>query len=186
MPEFDCAVAIFAPDDVTRAIKERQAFFDPGFGSLLHPHVTVRAMRGITDPEGFTRAVTAVCTVTPPFTLSLRGLGRFESPDNNVIYVAVVANPALQRFHEALLAALNPFGTPFYPQYEGSGYMPHMTLLHGLQDFFLDIAWEELRDFQPTFDFLVDRVAVACREQGGEWEAPCYLPLGGANFVHEG
>lgn len=186
MPEFDCAVVIFAPDDVAQAIQERQAFFDPGFGSRLYPHVTVRAMRGVKDAEGFTQAVATVCALTPPFTLSLRGLGRFESPDNNVIYLAVVKNPALQRFHEALRVALNPFGTPFYPQYEGPGYVPHMTLLHGLQDFFLDIAWEELSDFQPAFDFRVDRVAVACREQGGEWGAPRYLSLGGTNSVHEG
>ncbi len=111
-------------------------------------HLTLRFLGGDIDPIRLTPIKTALSSVhAPPFSLMLRGTGRFPPGSRKparVLWVGIVDQPALMRLQAAVEQALTPVG--FLP--EDRGFNPHITLARLKADDGVDRFLDQHRAFR--------------------------------------
>lgn len=66
----------------------------------------------------------------PGLNVTTAGLGIFTGP-SPVVYIPVVRNPKLSRFHRTLWERLGDAGTGVINHYRPDDWMPHITLAYG-------------------------------------------------------
>lgn len=91
-------------------------------------HLTLRFLGDDIDPVRLTPLITALAAVkAAPFTLALRGTGRFPPGSRRparVLWVGIAEQPALAALHKAIEQAVAAVGFP--P--EDRDFSPHITL----------------------------------------------------------
>ncbi|HET9111412.1 MAG TPA: 2'-5' RNA ligase family protein [Ktedonobacterales bacterium] len=118
-----------------------------GAQRVPHPHFSYHIAEGY-DLARTEAALAHVAAQVQPFTVHVTGLGAFERPEE-VLYLAVARNAALDRLHAALWRALAEDGVTqgASPLYAPDSWIPHITLAQG--DLTLDLlhaiqsAWAE-------------------------------------------
>ncbi|MBO0885613.1 MAG: 2'-5' RNA ligase family protein [Mycobacterium sp.] len=115
-------LAITPPDEVCDALASLQRCC--GLAADMAPHITVKAQPGLNEPERWLPAVTAGLTGHRPFEVTL-GLPRWFGA--GIVYLSV-AGDAVPVLHRLILSCLNDAGIEECFEYEGAGYVPHLTL----------------------------------------------------------
>ncbi|WP_050986094.1 RNA 2',3'-cyclic phosphodiesterase [Schlesneria paludicola] len=117
-------VGVILPDDVRTKLHAIQ----PPVSQGVRPtnpdqlHLTLHFI-GLADPEPIEQSLSTV--ISPPFSLSIAGVGHFQSSDGGVILFAEVdPSEGLRSLHEHIGAALSSTGL----QIETRPYTPHITL----------------------------------------------------------
>lgn len=117
-------VAIDLPADIKAQVAQILPVSQPGIRSVEMDqlHLTLHFL-GEADLEATTAALRTV--KSPPFELSLAGVGQFGSPRRGaILWVGFQESRELSRLHSAIAAALLPTGY----QPEQHPYSPHLTV----------------------------------------------------------
>ncbi|SFQ82179.1 2'-5' RNA ligase family protein [Hymenobacter arizonensis] len=92
----------------------------------LPAHITVKAPNSLSDENLWLPAVQSFCQDATPIAVQLDGIGHFSS---TVVYWRV-ESAGLVALHQSLLAIINPPEPERIAYFEGSAYVPHLTLAH--------------------------------------------------------
>jgi 2'-5' RNA ligase len=94
-----------------------------------YPHLTLLTAE-VVDMEELKQYLDQTCFETDSFTVRTTGLGIFpgESP---VIYIPVLRNPMLNKFHGKLLREVSEMSTEMGLYYNANMWLPHITLALG-------------------------------------------------------
>ena len=94
--------------------------------AALPAHITVKAPNSLSAAQQWLPQVQAFCQNAAPVTVRLEGIGQFSS---TVVYWRVVS-AGLVALHQSLLAIIKPPLAESTAFFEGSAYVPHLTLAH--------------------------------------------------------
>jgi 2'-5' RNA ligase len=145
MPHHGVAVTVPEPWSTTLQ-QAREDFGDP-MASAIPPHVTLLPPTAIPqgDMDAFLEHLVAVTASAGPFDMVLSGTGTFR-PVSPVVFVQVSRGiPNCEALERAVRSG--PVQRPLdFP------YHPHVTVAHDLPEEALDRAFEELADFECTFE----------------------------------
>lgn len=139
-------VAIAIPEPFGSQLREKRAGFGDPMAATVPSHVTLMPPMDLErdDLEGVCDVLKDAAASLHPFPMRLRGTGTFR-PVSPVVFIAVSQGIS---YTEMLAKALRSrLGTeePEFP------FHPHVTIAHHLDDATLDLAYEELSDFECTF-----------------------------------
>jgi 2'-5' RNA ligase len=115
-------IAITPPAEHCARIQ--QALTEVGIVSPFTPHVTVKSQPGLADPATWLDAVEAVVAEAPSFEMALGGPKWFGS---DIVYLSVDQTHVVH-VHHRILGALATAGISEFFEYDGPGYIPHLTL----------------------------------------------------------
>lgn len=95
-----------------------------------------------------------------PFVIRTAGLGLFTGQDP-IIYVVIVKNDALIRFHERVWQKVDECAEGPNPLYAPSAWVPHVTLAHGdVTREKLACAVEELAYYPLDWEVKIDNISM--------------------------
>lgn len=140
-------------------------------------HITLlgpfRLREGL-DAAALDRAA-QVCQSWPAFEVRIAGLGTFEAPDRNTLFVPTLSPERLVALHGALRAALED--DILLERNPAEGYQPHVTLGIGLLD--ADIPALFRNDPAAALDvtFAVQEVWLATQPPNAPWRHLARYPL---------
>lgn len=148
--------------------------------SSLPAHITVKAPNSLSRLEQWLPEVTALCHRSSPIPVHLEGIRRFPS---GTIYWQV-KSPGLIALHHSVLTIIAPPIDERAAYFEGSAYVPHLTLAHldsGSDTAFLNKVGEHAANhWRSPVDFVAETLRVF-RSSGldGAYEYYTDLPLTG-------
>jgi 2'-5' RNA ligase len=139
------------------------------------PHVTLKMGFKVDATAPVERWLADLAAQIAPFTLRLRGIGRF---DEGILFLDVERDAALEALRRHVLAELQAgFGVVPQP-IEDDRFHFHATLTYGLPGKALDAEQQRLLALAPAFDVPIDHLALWVH--GGEhWVALDRQPLRG-------
>lgn len=100
-----------------------------GVSATPFPHFSYQVAAGY-DPDALRPILQRRARDQPPFRVRTGGLGLFTGA-SPVLYVPVVRDEPLARFHGALWSNLAGAGAGVLPYYRPESWLPHITLAHG-------------------------------------------------------
>ena len=101
-----------------------------------------------------------ICAETQPFTVRTAGLGMFTA-EKCVLYITLVKDPQLLRFHHRLWERLEGVGERASPYYAPDLWVPHITLAHeNISETDLSCAVHQLACKPFLWHMQVDNLAV--------------------------
>lgn len=119
------------------------------------------------------------CRHAKPFLARTTGLGIFTG-ENPVIYIPLVKNHQLLRFHEILWNETARAGSGIIPHYSPENWIPHITLASGDVDRIkLSCAMERLAFHTYNWEFVVDHLVVGRQRDEEVSEFIRHFELGG-------
>jgi 2'-5' RNA ligase len=123
-------------------------------------------------------ALEDIAAISTPFVVKTTGIGLFTG-ERPVIFIALVKDEALLRFHEMVWQQAQRAAFQPSPYYNPASWMPHITLAHGDTDWMqLTCAMEKLV-FQPfNWEILVDNLALINQDEGHVGERTLYYRFG--------
>ncbi len=127
-----CFVAIALPPSLRQALTDyqrqlAQQLFDIRWSPAQNSHLTLAFLGESTEEslENRREVMLSVGLVSPPFALTLRGVGAFPSPQRaKVLWLGVTPSPALMRLQRRLVDGWKRAGCDDEPR----PYRPHLTL----------------------------------------------------------
>ena len=124
----------------------RRSFGDP-LAESIPPHITMVGPT-VLGAEALAQGVAALADVTStiaPFTITLRGTATFR-PVSPVVFIQVVRGIAeCEQLERAVRTGALAQPLRF-------NYHPHVTIAHALGEDALDRAFEEMEDFEASFE----------------------------------
>ena len=166
-------VAVGVPEPyATELQKWREDLGDP-LALLIPPHVTLLPPTevGTDDLPRIDEHLAAVAVRQWPFRMQLRGTGSFR-PVSPVVFISLVNGiSGCERLEKAVRRGPldRPRRFPFHP---------HVTVAHEVTDAVLDRAFDELSDYQASFD--VGCFGLFERGPDGVWATAREYPLHGS------
>ena len=165
-------VAVAVPDPYGSELqKHRRSFGDP-LADAIPTHITLLSPTEVVERElpYAEQHLIRVAGAGHPFRVHLRGTATFR-PVSPVVFVAVVEGIANCEVLASTVRSGPLLRELSYP------YHPHVTVAHDLPDDALDRAFEELADYDVTFDV----TAFGLYEHGpdGLWRPQRDFVLGG-------
>lgn len=165
-------VAVAVPDPYGSELqKHRRSFGDP-FADAIPTHITLLSPTEVAEWElpYAEQHLIRVAEAGHPFRVHLRGTATFR-PVSPVVFVAVVEGIANCEVLASTVRSGPLLRELSYP------YHPHVTVAHDLPDDALDRAFQELADYDVTFDV----TAFGLYEHGpdGLWRPQRDFVLGG-------
>jgi 2'-5' RNA ligase len=132
------------------------------------------------DFKRLERSLAAVAEASSPFTFQTRGLGVF-SGISPVIYIPVIKDIELARFHSRIWETGNPTAIGASLHYAPDAWMPHLTLAYGDVDRQkLGCAMEKLAFQTFEWEIQVDHLALVYQFSGQVGKIQYKFPFGGA------
>ncbi len=151
--------------------RSREEFGDP-MARAIPPHVTLLPPTEIDEGEmaAFVQHLEAVAAGHGRFTMRLRGTGTFR-PVSKVVFVQVAQGiPNFERLESAVRRG------PVRRDLEFP-YHPHVTVAHQIDEPQLDRAFDELADFDATFE--VTQFHLYDHGNDGVWRPMLHFDLTG-------
>jgi 2'-5' RNA ligase len=140
-------VAVAIPEPWGSRLQDYRARLGDATATMIPTHITLVPPTAVDDgvlAEIESHLVSAATTVDP-FEVHLRGTGTFR-PVSPVVFVAVVEGiSSCEQLASAVRQGPLEIDLSF-------PYHPHVTVAHDLADEVLDRAFEELADFECTFE----------------------------------
>ncbi len=118
--------------------------------------------------EALLAKIAEICATWPPFTVRLRGLSAFRSPNDNAVYIPVEKDAQLQELHRVLQMTLGP-AISLQRELPQEGYQPHVTLGLGLTDSELERVMADAQGRKLDACLLVDEIQLAEEQPGAPW-----------------
>ena len=165
-------VAVGVPDPYAAELQKwREDLGDP-LALLIPPHVTLLPPTEVDadDLQCIEEHLAAVAARQWPFRMQLRGTGSFR-PVSPVVFIALANGiSGCERLEKAVRRGPldRPRRFPFHP---------HVTVAHEVADDVLDRAFDELSDYQASFD--VGCFGLFERGPDGVWATAREYPLHG-------
>lgn len=165
-------VAIEVPEPFgTELQSARKQFGDP-LADLIPPHITLLGPTVVepADMDEVTEHLTAIAQRFPAFTVRLRSSGTFR-PVSPVVFVQVAQGIAeCESLERAVRSGLLMQPLRF-------NYHPHVTVAHEVPDIALDLAFDEMADYDAVFE----AEAISLYEHGDDnvWRPVRRITLGG-------
>ena len=155
-------VAIPVPEPYGSMLREKRGNFGDPMADTVPSHVTLIAPTDVhvTALSGVCEALDRASVAQPPFPMGLRGTGTFR-PVSPVVFVAVSQGISYTEMLARRVRKALGVEEPEFP------FHPHVTVAHNLDDEHLDLAFEELHDFEC--EFVVDAFALYQHEGGSGW-----------------
>lgn len=161
-------VALQVPSPFGPQLQAARAGFGDPQATQIPPHITLLGPTDVPDLDPVVAHVRAVAATHPPFSVHLRGTGTFR-PVSAVVFVQVAMGISeCERLERAVRAGPLDQVTRF-------NYHPHVTVAHDLPDAALDRAFEELADYEASFD--VTSVHVYALGDDEVWRPVRDIPL---------
>ncbi|MGD9093538.1 MAG: 2'-5' RNA ligase family protein [Anaerolineales bacterium] len=149
-----------------------------GFEFRPYPHFSWQ----VADDYDFTRLDPILCKVAAdaqPFSVKIAGFGVF-SGEKPILYLSLVKDSWLFRFHELIWYAAYEFGVGINPLYAPQNWMPHITLMSDeLDRSKMDCVMEHLvyRPFEMEIE--VDNLSTITQQGEQAYIQPITYKLGG-------
>lgn len=116
-------LAVVPPTELATQID----LFRAEWGPLALPaHITVKAPNSLSAVQYWLPQVQAFCESAAPVPIRLDGIGQFSA---SVVFWRVLSEE-LVALHQSLLSIINPPLAERAAFFEGSAYVPHLTLAH--------------------------------------------------------
>jgi 2'-5' RNA ligase len=132
------------------------------------PHLTWH-ISGRYDLPALCERLAAWCSRRRSFWLRAAGLGVFTAPEP-VLYIPVLKNPRLVRFHQDLIRNVLPLADLPSEYYAPAAWMPHITLAFGnLEPDVIGCAVQNLAYRLVTIDFKVDQLILVHQDSHENW-----------------
>ena len=115
-------------------------------------------------------------------TVRVSGLGAFEAPDDNTVYLHVQYSPALWDLRDQIVEAVAPcaeFASAQVRVWNYGAYHPHVTLGITVSDRELAEFWNQTDRSDAALSFDVSSVWLAEQVHNGPWQHVAEYPLGG-------
>ena len=164
-------VAIEIPEPFGSKLRQNRADFGDPMAATVPSHVTLMPPMILerADFAGICTILEDAASCLPPFPMTLRGTGTFR-PVSPVVFIAVSRGIS---YTEILAKALQTkLGAP-EPEFP---FHPHVTIAHNLADDALDRAYDELADFECSFQ--VDAFHLYLHTDADGWTPEREFPLG--------
>jgi len=164
-------VSIAIPDPFGSELRQKRAAFGDTMADTVPSHVTLMPPTELTDAalDGVCGALQSAASSLEPFPMRLRGTGTFR-PVSPVVFIAVSQGIS---YTELLAKAIRTkLGAP-EPEFP---FHPHVTIAHNLDDGALDAAYDDLADFECSFQ--VEAFHLYLHEDGDGWTPRREFPLG--------
>ena len=162
-------IALQVPPPFGPQLQAARAGFGDPQATQIPPHITLLGPTDVADLDPVVEHMTAVAATHAPFSVHLRGTGTFR-PVSAVVFVQVAMGISeCERLERAVRAG--PLD-----QVSRFNYHPHVTVAHDLPDDALDRAFEELADYEASFD--VRSVHVYALGDDEVWRPVRDIPLG--------
>jgi len=163
-------IAIQVPEPTGPQLQAARAGFGDPLAPYVPPHITLLGPTLVDDLGPVVDHLATVAKQHRPFTVHLRGTGTFR-PVSAVVFVQVAMGIAECEMLERAVRAGPLDQTPRF------NYHPHVTVAHDLPNEALDRAFDELADFEATFD--VSSVHVYAFGDDEVWRPVRDIPLEG-------
>ena len=150
--------------------RARKRFGDP-LAELIPPHITLLGPT-ILEPQdvGVVDAhLAAAAASAEPFVVHLRSAATFR-PVSPVVFVQVAQGIAECESLESLVRS-GPLEQPLR-----FNYHPHVTVAHEVPDASLDLAFDQMADYEATFS--VDAISLYEHGDDNVWRSVRTFPLG--------
>ncbi|MBD8868649.1 2'-5' RNA ligase family protein [Nocardioides donggukensis] len=166
MPTIGVAIAI--PEPWATALQDYRTSIGDQTASQIPTHITLVPPTELTERGEVEEHLAAVASRHHAFPIHLRGTATFR-PVSPVVFVSVVVG--ISRCEQlALDVRRGPLDVELaFP------YHPHVTIAHHLPDAQLDRAFEELADFECTFE--VDEFALYVHDEVAGWKPDATFAL---------
>lgn len=160
MPTIGVSIAV--PEPWGSALQQYRIDVGDETAAHIPTHITLLPPHEVPDDglDGIVAHLGDVATGTGPFRVHLRGTGTF-APVSPVVFVGVVEG--ISRC-EQLAAAVRQ--GPLQIQ-RAFPYHPHVTVAHHLPEHQLRRAFDDLQDFDASFD--VDEMWMYCHDDTSGW-----------------
>lgn len=138
---------------------------------IPYPHVSYHVAQEY-DFARLDEVLTRLAAASAPFSVQTAGVGIFTGA-KPVLYLAVVRNPKLMRYQQAVWAALAEanMSVGAVDLYHPDHWMPHITLAqHDLDATTLPEAVRLLSERTLAWDMTIDGIAVLHHPEGGRAE----------------
>ena len=163
-------IALQVPPPFGPQLQAARADFGDPVARHVPPHITLLGPTDVADLDPVVEHLTSVAASHSPFTIHLRGTGTFR-PVSAVVFVQVAMGISeCERLEQAVRAGPLDQVTRF-------NYHPHVTVAHDLPDEALDRAFDDLADYEASFDV----GSMHLYTLGGDevWRPVRDIPLGG-------
>jgi 2'-5' RNA ligase len=172
-------VAIAVPEPYGSDLRARRKAYGDAAADAIPTHVTLLGPT-LVDPAhlpAISDHLSGVARATPGFPMHLRGTGTFR-PVSEVVFVQVALGiAACERLESAVrsgpLAAITKFT-----------YHPHVTVAHDIDPDRLDHAFDDLADYDATFD--VTSFGMYAHGADGVWRLRETFELAGEGQARDG
>jgi 2'-5' RNA ligase len=142
------------------------------------PHFSWQIVEGY-NQDALLVVLADIAKKTKPFTAHTTGLGIF-SGEMPVIYIPVVKDAVLLRFHEMLWEQTREMATGISPYYTPENWIPHITLAHGDVDHQnIHCALEKLAFRTYNWEFVVDHLVLGNQLEDEVWQLQTLFPFEG-------
>ncbi len=166
-------VAIPVPDPHGPLLQAKRAAFNDPLADSIPAHVTLLGPTEVTDADldDLIGHLERVGGRERPFSMVLRGTGTFR-PVSDVVFVQVARGISSCERLEQQIRSGRWHRELVFP------YHPHVTVAHDVAEVDLDRAFEDLADYQASFD--VERFWLYEQSVAGAWAAVRAFELGEA------
>lgn len=107
-----------------------------------------------------------IAAASQPFFARTTGIGLFTGK-KPVVYISLVKNDLLLRFHKIIWQKVNEFAVNPSPFYTPAAWMPHITLAHAGGEWRSLLCAMEKLAYQPfNWEILVDNLALINQDEG--------------------
>jgi 2'-5' RNA ligase len=151
--------------------KELEDYFGLKYACVAYPHFTYQIVDHY-DTELVADALREVAALAQPFQVTTSGLGIFTGP-RPVLYIRVVRDDLLSRFHSALWRRISPYGHDIHTfHYAPQNWIPHITL--AVEDLTHDNLPDVIRLLSPrafNWTMTINNLCLVLNAQGSrdEW-----------------
>ena len=162
-------VTAFVPPPLGPAVDTVRRRWDPLFGTLIDAHITlVHRLADDLTPDD----VAARVRELPPIRARVTEVRRWAGVEVGLYLEVLDVAGEIAALRDALEAVQPP----------GLEYIPHVTLLHPstATPAKADAAWDELSEWRPNCDIVIDQVDVIDVHESG-WRPLRTIGLGGPN-----
>lgn len=169
MPEIGLLIDV--PEPFGEQLREVRAEFGDPLADIVPSHVTLVPPVEVSEArwESLDTALAVAAAQIAPYPIRLRSTGTFR-PVSPVVFVAVsVGISCTELLAQQVRAAVGGIDLDF-------PYHPHVTVAQDLDDATLDLAYDQLRDFEC--EFTVDHFTLYRHEADRGWEPRQRFGLG--------
>lgn len=155
-------VAIAIPEPLGSQLRQKRAAFGDPMAETVPSHITLMPPMeaNAASLDDVCGTLQSVASGLRPFPMTLRGTGTFR-PVSPVVFIAVGQGISDTEILAQRLRASLGFPAPDFP------FHPHVTIAHNLDDAVLDRAFDELGDFECSFQ--VDAFHLYVHEDEDGW-----------------